>query len=290
MAFGLKRRPVPLKMKLAVITTYYNEAEIIDETVAALLATDTAFDFYLVDDCSPLPPVNVLEKLEGKPWFHYIRNARNMGAVPGLNRAIGAAIDNGADLIAINDADDIPYPNRFRDQIAAFKADPALGIVGGGADMVDYETDTLLWQTHHPASDAAIRRASKRNSSFVHSTVVFRAEVFRKAGFYKAEAYAYDYDMISRALRAGFKAANVPSVVLKYNIRLASMSVSKRRTQVASRIRVQLENFEFLNLWSYIGLARSALAFAAPNNASNGIKAFIHRLKSARGNRGAASS
>lgn len=277
-------------MKLAVVTTYYNEAEIIDMTVDALLATDVDFDFYLVDDCSPKPPKNVIARLKGESWFHYICNKQNMGAVAGLNKAIKMAIDDGAELIAINDADDIPYPNRFHDQISAFQADPALGIVGGGADMVDYETGKLLWQTHHASDDAGIRRANKKNSTFVHSTVVYRAEVFKEAGFYNPDAYAYDYDMISRALAAGFKAANVPSIVLKYNIRENSMSVSKRRTQVASRMQVQLKNFEFSSIWSYLGLARSALAYVSPNTMASNFKTFAHRLQAARQRNGTLSS
>lgn len=265
-------------MKLAVVTTYYNEVEIIGDVVEGLRANNTPFDFYLADDCSSKPPSAVLEKYGREPWFHYLRNEKNSGAVFGLNRAIRAAIEAGADLIAINDADDIPYRNRFPDQLAAFRADPELAIVGGAADMVDYDSGAVLWQAHHATSHNEIRRNNRVNSTFVHSTVIFRRQVFEKAGFYNPSAYAYDYDMISRGLAAGFKAGNVASVVLKYNIRANSMSVSKRRTQIASRMRVQLDHFDAGNFWSYYGLARSIAAYIAPNNAATNAKTIAHRI------------
>lgn len=269
-------------MQLAVVTTYYNEVEIIDKVVEALFSSNMEFHLYLVDDCSSLPPTNVLEELKENPRFHYIRNKENLGGAQGLNKGIRMAIEDGAMFIAVNDADDIPYPNRFQDQLAAFDTDPNLAIVGGGADMVDFNTGALLWKKNHPEDNAAIYRTNKLNSPFVHSTVIYRSKVFKKIGFYNPEAYAFDYEFITRALKAGFKAANVPATVVKYNIRQNSMSVSKRREQVGSRLKVQIQHFEFLNIWSYIGVVRSCLAYVSPNTTPGMLKTLHHRYLIAR--------
>ena len=137
-------------MTLAIVTTYYNEVETIDEVVAAIAKTSSPFAFYLVDDCSSKPPKTVIERYGKEDWFHYLRNDENKGPVFGLNRGIKAALANGAEFIAINDSDDISYENRFTEQLIALKSDPSLMIIGGAADFTDQETGQLLWNTQHP--------------------------------------------------------------------------------------------------------------------------------------------
>lgn len=266
-------------MTLAIVTTYYNEVETIDDVVAAIANAPSPFSFYLIDDCSSKPPENVIRQFGKEDWFHYLRNDKNKGPVFGLNRGIKAALADGAKFIAINDSDDISYKNRFPKQLEAFKNDPDLMIIGGGADFIDQETDKLLWNTQHPSDNETIHRKNKINSTFIHSTVMYRAQVFEKVGFYREGFYALDYEMITRVLAAGCKAANLPETVLKYNVRENSMSVSKRRTQIASRISVQLKHIELFNLWSLWGLVRSILAYVAPNKAASRIKAALHHRK-----------
>lgn len=272
-------RPGTLSMALAIIITYHNEVETIDEVVAALASTKPPFAIYLVDDCSTLPPETVLRRYENESWFHYFRNEENQGPVSALNRGIKAALEDNVQFIAINDADDVTYENRFQNQLEALAADENLMLIGGGADFVDQETGKLLWRVRHPIANSDIHRRNKVNSTFVHSTLTYRAEIFEKVGLYREGTYALDYEMISRILAAGYKAANLPESVLKYNIRAKSMSVSKRRTQILSRLRVQLQHFELLNIWSHWGILRSALAYIAPAGAASEIKTILHRLK-----------
>jgi len=267
-------------MTLAVITTYYNEVQTIGEVVDAIAKTKTAFNLYLIDDCSSKPPTAVLEQYSDQPWFHYLKNEKNMGPVYGLNRGIKKALEDGATFIAINDSDDITYDNRFPETLAAFDADPELMVVGGGADFTDQETGELLWKTNHPSDNDAIHRQNWLNSAFVHSTVTYRAEIFDKVGFYREGCYALDYDMITRVLTSGVKAINLPLIVLKYNVRQDSMSVSRRRKQVSSRLGVQLRHFTPLNPLSWLGILRSSLAYIAPNNVPSAAKTLFHKIKS----------
>lgn len=266
-------------MTLAIVSTYYNEVETIDEVVAAIAKAPSPFAFYLVDDCSSKPPENVLARYGDEDWFHYLRNDENKGPVFGLNRGIKAALADGAEFIGINDSDDISYENRFPEQLKALKSDPDLMIIGGAADFTDQETGQVLWNIQHPSDNETIHRNNKINSTFVHSTVTYRAEVFEKIGFYQEGVYALDYEMISRVLAHGCKAANLPETVLKYNVRENSMSVSKRRTQVASRLAVQLKHIKIFNLWSWWGICRSVLAYLAPNKAASNLKAALHQRK-----------
>ncbi|MEP3266505.1 MAG: glycosyltransferase [Hyphomicrobiales bacterium] len=264
-------------MTLAIVTTYYNEVETIDDVVTAIAKAPSPFALYLIDDCSSKPPENVLTRYGDEEWFHYFRNDENKGTVFGLNRGIKAALADGAKFIAINDSDDISYDNRFPKQLEALNNDPDLMIIGGGADFTDQETDQLLWNTQHPSDNANIHRRNKINSVFVHSTVIYRAEVFEKVGFYREGVYALDYEMITRLLATGCKAANLPETVLKYNVRENSMSVSKRRTQIASRLKVQLAHINIFNPWSLWGIVRSMMAYLTPDRMLSNLKTALHK-------------
>lgn len=266
--------------KLAVVTPYHNDIETIEAVMDGLISNNVALEWYLVDDASSKPPTPILEKLKDSGWFTYIRNEDNIGGAASLTLGIKCAIAEGANLIAINDADDISYPNRFPEQIKAFEEDPDLMVIGGAADMVDFDTGELLWRAYHPETDSEIRRKNRLNAAFVHSTITYRSGVFEKCGDYRANTIAYDYDFISRVLSHGCKARNLSSCVLKYNIRRNSISVSKRRRQVSYRLKTQLRVFDPLNVWSYIGVARTIAAYMVSSSVTNSTKSLLYQINS----------
>lgn len=262
-------------MKLGIVVAYYRELQTIRDVLNAFEHIKTPFQVYLVEDCSPVSFQEIIDEYGDKPWFNHLRNEVNRGSAFGFNRGVKAALDDDCDLIAINDSDDIAYPDKFKLQIEAFENDPDLMLLGSAADMVDQDTDELLWQCSHPTDDKTIKRQHKLNSTFVHSTVVYRREVFEKVGFYREGVYMPDYDMLTRVLDAGCKAANLPDVLLRYNIRQDSQSVSRPKKLIRSRMAIQLRYFNLLNIWCYVGLARSCLAYLMPGKSTTQIKAFI---------------
>ena len=264
-------------MKLGIVIAYYRELSTIRGVLNAFEHINTPFSVYLVEDCSPISFQEIIDEYGDKPWFNHLRNEVNQGCAFGFNRGVKAALADNCDLIAINDSDDIAYRDKFRLQIEAFKADPDLMVLGGAADMVDQDTDELLWKCYHPSSDSEIKRQHKLNSTFVHSTVVYRREVFEKVGFYREDAYMPDYEMLTRVLDAGCKAGNLPQVVLRYNIRQDSQSVSRPKRLIRSRMATQIRYFHLFNIWCYIGLARSCIAYLMPGSSTTTIKKFVYR-------------
>lgn len=264
-------------MKLGIVIAYYQELQTIDAVLDAFKHIDVPFNVYLVEDCSPKPFQPVLDKWGNKPWFHHLSNEVNRGLPFGLNRGIKAALADGCEFIAINDSDDIAYPEKFKLQLELLEKDPDLMLVGGGADMVDQDTDELLWRCVHPTTNDAIHRQHRLNSTFVHSTVIYRAKIFEKVGFYREDAYMPDFEMLTRILHGGFKAANVPEVVMRYNIRQDSQSVKRPWRLIRSRMATQIRYFDFSNLWCYVGLTRSCLAYLLPGKTATRLKTWLYK-------------
>ena len=236
-------------MKLGIVIAYYQELQTIDAVLDAFKHIEVPFNVYLIEDCSPKSVQPILDKWGDKPWFKYMSNEVNKGCPFGLNRGVKAALADGCEFIAINDSDDIAYANKFKLQLALLENDPELMLVGGAADMVDQDTDELLWRCYHPTTNKVIHRQHRLNSTFIHSTVVYRASLFEDVGFYKEDAYMPDYEMLTRIVHKGHKAANVPDVVMRYNIRQDSQSVLRPARLIRSRIATQVRYFDLFNVW-----------------------------------------
>jgi len=265
-------------MKLGIVIAYYQELQTIDAVLDAFKHIEVPFNVYLIEDCSPKSVQPILDKWGDKPWFNHLANEVNQGCAFGFNRGVQAALADGCEFIAINDSDDIAYPNKFKLQLEMLENDPELMLVGGAADMVDQDTDELLWRCYHPTESNQIHRQHRLNSTFIHSTVVYRADLFEKVGFYKQDSYMPDYELLSRILHQGFKVANVPEIVIRYNIRQDSQSVSRPARLIRSRIATQIRYFEPLNIWCYLGLMRSGFAYMLPGKTSTRLKTWVHKV------------
>ena len=120
---------------LTVVLPVYNEAGHIEQelarTVAALDASDYAYDLDVYDDGSTDGTRDILKRLEDEgtyPRMRYIPRARNGGS--GTIRRIGSQDARGA-LVAWTDAD-MTYPNeRIPEFAAMLEADPFIDQVVG---------------------------------------------------------------------------------------------------------------------------------------------------------------
>src|SRR2546428_10842757 len=156
----------------------HNGAPWVREAVMSVL-TQTAPDLELIviddasDDATPdlLAAVSDLRLRVERP-----RNRE--GLTRALNRALGMA---RAPLVARLDADDMALPERFARQRAVFDAQPAIGLLGTGAQEVD-ASGFAVAVLRPPADDAGIRRALIRRNPFVHSSVMARRSIVEQAG------------------------------------------------------------------------------------------------------------
>ena len=58
--------------------------------------------------------------------------------------------------------------------------------------------------------------------------------------------------------------SNLSEVILNYEVSPLQTSLKKRRTQLISRIAIQVRNFDWLCFESYWGLLKSLVAFLLP--------------------------
>ena len=261
---------------LAVLTPVYNDAGGLARTLESLRTQKVDFDWILVDDGSKEPVVIDDENLPFR--IHCIRLDPNGGITAALNAGLQYILPHQYRWIARLDAGDEACPDRFLRQQKALENDPSLGAVGSWVECVDPAGNSLLIR-EMPASNEAIARRNKRASGMVHPAVTMRSETIRQVGMYREEyPAAEDFDMWLRIQKVA-KLANIPEVLLRMEVRPGSISTGRRSTQVNSRIRLLLREFNWLSPRNYAGLIVNLALSLVSHSQSLTIKRFLRSLR-----------
>ncbi len=192
-----------------------DKAPWLKEAIESVLSnTIPPTEFILVAD-GPLTP-----ELEGvidgfKEKLKLVRLEKNMGLGNALNVGLKEC---SCPLVARMDSDDIAEKNRFELQLAAFKADKDLAVLGGAIEEIDSATKKSLSLRRLPLTDSEIKVFLKKRSPFNHVTVMFQKEAVLAAGGYQHLHLVEDYYLWARMAKAGYTFANLPQTLMRVRI------------------------------------------------------------------------
>jgi hypothetical protein len=109
--------------------------------------------------------------------------------------------------------------------------------------------------------------------------VMFRTSVVRAVG---ADSYDYpaaeDFEFFWRIAKR-FQVANVPETLLVTRFDRNGLSVARRRRQLRSKLRIQLEYFRVAEPLSFVGVAKTLALMSVPYS---GVVAIKHILTGGR--------
>jgi glycosyltransferase involved in cell wall biosynthesis len=198
--------------KVSVVMSAYNAEKFLEEAVESILRQIFIdFEFLIVDDASTDKTSSILKNFSYKdPRIKIITNEENIGLTKSLNKALGLS---RGEYIARMDADDVSYPNRLEDQVRFLDSHSDIGIVGGAANSMD-EHGTVTGEIHYPTQSKELKRILINYNPFIHSTLMFRSSVLKKAGGYNEKFhYAQDHELLLRIARVS-NIANLETLVL----------------------------------------------------------------------------
>lgn len=147
--------------------------------------------------------------------FKVIRLEKNQG----LGNALNIATQNCEnDLIAHMDSDDVSVPTRFEQQLAVFKKNPQVDIVGGDiTEFIDEETNVVSKRLV-PVEDEEIKEYMKRRCAMNHVTVMYKKSSVLEAGNYIEWFCNEDYYLWIRMLESGCVFGNTGTVLVNVRI------------------------------------------------------------------------
>jgi glycosyltransferase involved in cell wall biosynthesis len=225
---------------ISVVMPAYNAAAYIDQAVQSLInQTYTHWELLIADDGSSDTTRQKIAAYKGDARIRILPNDKNMGYLSTCNRLF--SLSQG-DYLTFLDADDYCPPERLALQLAAFEANPNLGMVGTAYDICDM-SGKLIDTVVKPLDYAEIRAKLPTQSTFCGATIMISREVYTKIGGYRVffNDYAYqDYDW-AYCIADEFESINLPQSL--YTYRQAPNSNSKK---ISARRYVSAQIVQYL--------------------------------------------
>ncbi|GHT86226.1 glycosyl transferase [Spirochaetia bacterium] len=158
------------------------------------------------------------------------------------------------ELIARMDSDDIAFSDRCERQLAVFKENPQLAVVGGTiAEFSDTPEEITSYRVV-PEKNHDIIKFAKYRCPFNQPSVMFRKTVIINVGNYNTSYSACeDYELWYRVLKSGGVGYNIPEPILYFR---AGEDLIKRRgkkDQYLSfvAIKKRMRNDKFINWFDF---------------------------------------
>lgn len=196
------------------------------------------FEFVIVDD-SGTGEVASFARRYRDSRLQLIVNEANLGLTASLVRGSDACLGT---YIARMDADDIARRDRLERQVRFLESHPNVGVVGSSVIHID-EAGRPVGRAAYPTRDLDIRWMLLLANPFAHPSVVFRRTLLAEHGLTYDLRYvtAQDFDLWHRML-AVTKGANLSEPLLEYRVGGASVTGTKRRSQLDTHDEIVFRN------------------------------------------------
>lgn len=230
-----------IKEKLSVLMTVYNAEEYLKHSINSILKqTYKNWELIIVDDGSTDRSVNVIKNFKDKR-IRLIKK-KHSGRTKSLNYGL-KIIKNK--YIAILDADDVSYKNRFKIQINFLNKNKHIDIVGTWYEIINSK-GKILKIKKTVSSLQEVKREMLYRNIFCHSSIMFRKKILKKVKEYPERfVYMQDYAFILSAMKY-FKITIIPKVLVKNRMIKSSMTFSIPQRQILNE-RLKLFYFTMKN-------------------------------------------
>lgn len=261
--------PGDARPRVAVLLPVYNNQRGLEKTLWSFDRQTYRFHVLVVDDGSE--PALTVSQDHGRQ-VEILRLTKNSGIQVALNEGLKKLLAEGFDYIARQDAGDEDRGERMQRQAEYLDQHPSVAVVGSWVDFTDTNGNHLY--THKPPGEPKkVGQRMRLCCAITHPTCMFRAAALREVGLYsEAYPYAEDYDYLYR-LTSRFAGANIEDILVTSEENPAGISVSRRKSSLKDRIRIQLKYFSLLSPAAYWGVVRSIILLLLPYG-------LIQRLKS----------
>lgn len=220
------------KPAVSFVVLSYNNSRFLRRTIDSILSqTISDFDVIVLDDASTDNSVEILRSYADDRIKLYIHE-QNRGLTPSYNEAI--ALCQG-DFIVNLDSDDAIAPIKTELQLAAFASQPVLDVVGTYINLIDEndqvhpDADLMEAITNRPHNFNQIQTWVVQNN-LVRSSTMMRKSLHQRVGPNEiGMVRAPDYDLWTRALRAGGKFHVIPERLTYYRLHAQGLTYGDPR-------------------------------------------------------------
>ncbi|BCL76374.1 glycosyl transferase [Jeongeupia sp. HS-3] len=250
--------------RLICLIPHYNNPDALVKSLASI-GTAEACDVLVVDDGSTRARIDesaCRAAFAAQGTLRFLNLPQNRGIEHALNAGLEWIRARGYELVARLDCGDENVADRFARQVAFLDAHPDVALVGGAAEFVN-TGGVMQYVLRHPASHREIVRTMRRNSAFIHPAVMYRVSALAKTGLYPLDAPAAEDYALFWQFVTHFQTANLPEVLIRYELDPGSISHAKRDKQLKSRLKLQRAHSDG-SAAALAGIARTIALLAMP--------------------------
>jgi len=225
--------------RVSVLMTIYNAAPFLRESIDSLIAQNFS-DWELIaiengsKDESPLILAGYKD-----PRIRVFPLPQNIGRTPALRYALSQA---RSEYIAVLDADDAAYPQRFSHQVEFLDKNPGVVLVGSWARQMD-ERGRVFKGWEPPTNLDDLHECLGWINPIVGSSAMYRREIALIVGGYPEKyVYAQDFAFLLELAQQG-KIAVIGEYLCKLRVFSGNMSHSSKHAKDVAREGVALMKY-----------------------------------------------
>lgn len=200
---------------ISVVMSVYNGEGYLSLAIKSVLSqTFTNFEFIIINDGSIDNSLTIIESFID-PRINLI-NQSNSGLSVALNNGIRASKGR---YIARMDADDISNPERLQRQFVFLESNPEVVLVGSNAKIIDMY-GSYVYSSNVP-TDWKVIQSNFPDSSFFHSSVMFRKTVFDQTdGYFEptSKIYSFEDSILWNKMKKFGRMENLKDELLSYRL------------------------------------------------------------------------
>lgn len=207
-----------------IMSTYAEKPEWLEASMESILnQTFGGFRFYIALDDPENRELNALvyEYAKRDARIEVVPNERNLGLAETLNKLIAVSREP---VLARMDADDVARSERLAKELQHLH-EQHLDLVMCGADVIS-QGEVVPGRRLPDLSPEVMYEVQKHTNVSFHSSWLVKREVYEMLGGYRDVHRCEDYDLVLRALQAGFRLGRMAEMLMEYRLADEGLSSS----------------------------------------------------------------
>jgi len=220
------------------------------------------------------------ERIKSQIGINYpviiVRNEKNEGIAEALNKGLEWIEKNAkTKYIARLDCGDLCDYERFYKQVAYMDKYPETGLLGSWCIFED-KRSFFRYKYKTPVSHRRIKKAMYFRNVFIHDTVIFKASLLKKVGYYPRDfMHAEDYAFFWKLIKTS-PSHIMDEFLVTCEINSEGISLKNRRNQLTARAKV-IARYGTNPFFKISGMLRTKVLHILPKELVLRLKKLINR-------------
>jgi glycosyltransferase involved in cell wall biosynthesis len=274
------KKTQPGSLQFCLLIPCFNNHDGLLRSIRSVQYKPENFSILIVDDGSDVPVSidDIRSHSNALPRIDLIRLPVNTGITKALNTGVQWIKENlPVKYIARLDCGDLCAGNRFLKQVDFLESHEDIDLIGSWCTFKNFRTG-FSYNYITPTDHVRISNGMYFRNIFIHPTVMWRMSAMSDSNPYPEDfPHAEDYGFFYTILKKG-KGAILPELLVTCEINPKGISLSYRKEQLRSRLRVvKLNGNDFMRRW--LGIVKLRLLMMTP------YALVLHTKKMLYGNR-----